>query len=218
MKDPNEILNELNSIAKEVTKDAVENYKKIRRIFKNEYHLPEVDPLRNEICTCLILGLYQAAITLTNHLLEKYLKIALIYSETKDKIKTDNVESLFKPSVDNYSNKGLSTTINACCTKGIITKAQKKDIEHFKDTIRDPFSHADMKETFKDMTIPAQIGKIDYDCKEDILKVERELKVDLGSFPPFQGIAQAIISKDISFVYFEYIDNLIRTTKEKVIK
>ncbi len=218
MADLDEINKELNSIAKEVTKEAVANYQKIRRIFKNEYQLPEVDPLRFEICLCLTLGLYQAAITLTNHLLEKYLKIALIYVETNQKITVENVEGLFKQSVDNYSNKDLSTTINACCTKGIITKAQKKDLEQFKNRIRNPFSHADMKKTFEGMTIPAQIGKIDYNSKENILKVEREFNITINNFPPFQGIAQAIMAKEISFSYFEYLDNLIRTTLNKIIK
>jgi len=185
-----DISEELELIAKEITKDASENYERIRYIFKNEYVLPEIDPLRNEICICIVFSLYQAAITLTNHLLEKYLKVALIYSDTKDKIKPENVETIFKTSVDNYSSEGLNSTINACCSKGIITKDQKKDLLRFKDTIRDPFSHADMKKIFNEITINTQIGKIDYADKENLFKVERAVEVNLTSLLPVQGIAQ----------------------------
>lgn len=94
--DRENIISEINSFTKEIAKNAFENYVKIRHCYANEYELPEIDPLRYEICICLTLSLYQAAITLTNHLIEKYLKIALVYYETKEKIGGTNLESILK--------------------------------------------------------------------------------------------------------------------------
>jgi hypothetical protein len=216
--DRENIISEINSFTKEIAKNAFENYVMIRHCYINEYEVPEIDPLRYEICICLTLSLYQAAITLTNHLIEKYLKIALVYYETNEKIGGTNLESIFKTGVDTYSDTDFSSTINACCTKGIITKSQKKDLHTFRRNIRNPFSHADMKQTFDGMTVPVTFGKIDYTDTENLLKVERESEVDLRHFVPFQGIAQVIISEKISFQYFEYVDHLIRMTIGKFIK
>jgi len=58
------------------------NYQIVADIFNTGYGYPELDPLRDEICKCIICGLHQASITLTNHLLEASLKkcLAIKYS------------------------------------------------------------------------------------------------------------------------------------------
>jgi hypothetical protein len=218
MIDNDDILNEISSFSKEITKDAVSNYKRIRQFYVNEYGLTEIDPLRYEICICITLSLYQAAVTLTNHLLEKYLKIALIYNATKEKITKINLETIFKPAVDKYSGLELAKTINLCCSKAIINKEQKNQLHIYREKIRNAYSHADMNKTFTGMKIPVQFGKIDYKDPENIFKVEHTSEVNLSDFVLFQGIAQVIISKEISFDYFGYVDSIIRSTKEKLLK
>ena len=60
----------------------LQNYPRVREAYTNDYGLPELDPLRYEVCICLAVGLNQAAIALTNHLLESMLKYGLIYSHS----------------------------------------------------------------------------------------------------------------------------------------
>lgn len=55
------------------------NYPAIRFAFQEHYDTPELDTWRHEVCLCIFFGLYQAAITATNHLLESFLKYALVY-------------------------------------------------------------------------------------------------------------------------------------------
>ena len=70
---------ELNDIIVGCEADMLKNYPQVITAFKTCYNLPELDPVRHEISLCLIFGLYQAAITLTNHLLESMLKYGLTY-------------------------------------------------------------------------------------------------------------------------------------------
>jgi len=70
---------ELNQILRDRQPIMVRNYPYLRDSYLQEYGLPEIDPIRYEVVLCLIFGLYQAAIALSNHLLESLLKYALIY-------------------------------------------------------------------------------------------------------------------------------------------
>lgn len=66
------------------------NYELIKNNFNIEYGHPELDPLRSEICKCIICDLHQAAITLTNHLLESSLKKCLVMKYSINN-KQDNI-------------------------------------------------------------------------------------------------------------------------------
>jgi len=56
--------------------------------------LPELDVIRHEVCLCLIFHLNQAAIALTNHLLESFLKYSLIFLDYKKQSKARKGESI----------------------------------------------------------------------------------------------------------------------------
>lgn len=58
------------------------NFSYVQRIYETPYDMPELDPLRHEISLCIMFGLHQAAITLTNHLIEWFIKLILIYDDS----------------------------------------------------------------------------------------------------------------------------------------
>lgn len=62
-----------------------DRYSKIRNIYKNSYKFTELQTIKHQICICITLSLNIAAMTLTNHLLEKLMKFALIYDDSKKK-------------------------------------------------------------------------------------------------------------------------------------
>lgn len=66
----------IDEFIKELNANISNNYQTVEYAFENDYKWPEVDPVQNEICKCIICGFRQAAITLTNHLLEYVLKKA----------------------------------------------------------------------------------------------------------------------------------------------
>ena len=132
----NQFIGELNSCIKN-------NYEVIHDIFNFQYDYSVLDPIRDEICKCIICGLYQSAITLTNHLLEKSLKfcLAIKYSKSNNK-DCRKLEDVFTEGINKYDNLLLEDTINRACTQHLITKEQKKVLKDFKDLFRNPYSHA----------------------------------------------------------------------------
>ncbi|MDX9694991.1 MAG: DUF4145 domain-containing protein [Bacteroidales bacterium] len=210
---------ELDVLFSQFIPDVEKNYIRIRKSYLNEYGLPELDPIRHEICKCLVLGLYQASITLTNHLIEKYLKFALIYKEKKkeEKIVFEEMDLFFLEAKKKYGNKDLGNTINLCKRENIINKKQKDTLHEIRETFRNAYSHADMDKTFQDLKIPLQI--VYFDNKTQNIVQESELKeFKISDIPLIHGVAQWVLAKRTSFNYFEYIDDLIRTTKQNIEK
>ena len=72
------LTDETNQILRERIEFMQKQYPAVRDAYQTHYNWPELDSLRHEISLCITLGLFQAAITLTNHLLESLLKYALI--------------------------------------------------------------------------------------------------------------------------------------------
>jgi len=112
---------EVNEIIKSRFEFINRHYPSIRKAYQNHYDWPELDPLRHEICICITFGLCQAAITLTNHLLESLLKLALIIKcgdkvkQSEDDIRGRVISALiekYKDCIEKYNDKSLSTTIN----------------------------------------------------------------------------------------------------------
>lgn len=195
------------------------NYKSIEWIFNTEYGYPEFDPLRDEVCKCIICDLHQAAITLTNHLLETSLKKCLIYKHTiqNNKRKDLKISQLFQEGIKKYDNKksDLSKSINSACSNGLITKDQKKLLHQYRDSFRNSYSHASSEKLFKDVKIK---GK-EISSVEEIFSDTNEI-LNVIDIPIIQGIVQCELAKKESLGYLKNIDNIIRQmiSKLKTIK
>lgn len=205
----------INSFIKDLNENISSNYPKIATIFNLEYGYPELDPLRDEICKCLICGLYQASITLTNHLLESSLKkcLAIKYSiDNKDN--NSELENVFKDGIAIYDKCKLSETINKACSNGLIAKEQKKQLNKFREEYRNPYSHAESAKIFNNNSLKGRsISLIDGESSDDLLKrifepITTELLIK--DVLPIQGIAQAMLAKEISAPYFFEVDKIIR--------
>jgi hypothetical protein len=184
--------------------------------FNNEYGWPEFDPLRDEITKCLICDLCQASITLTNHLLENFLKTILIYHDTisnKNK-KTDFDLLAFRPSVNTYDGLDLAQTLGRAKRKGLITKEQWKLLEKFREDYRNAYSHAEKKKIFKGMTFNTNKVKLENN-QINISDSNETLLIDLIMG---QGLAQVILSKEIAFDYFISVDDVIRDVLKRFIQ
>lgn len=184
------------------------NLLKIENQFNNEYGWPELDPLRDEIAKCLICDLCQAAITLTNHLLENFLKTILVYQDSiQNNDKTKHLDlSTFRPSVDKFDGQVLAQTLGEAKSKGLITNEQWELLDKYRNDFRNAYSHAEKKKIFKDKTVGTNLIKIE----NDQLSLSDSVQTLLIDLPFNQGIAQVIISKEIAFDYFVSVDNIIR--------
>ena len=197
------------------------HYLSIREAYHKHYDWPELDPLRHEICICIMFGLCQAAITLTNHLLESLLKYALIIThgknkkqiedEIKGRIITSFIEK-YEEGILIYGDANLDKTINRACTVGLITKDQKKMLHQFRDRFRNAYSHSDKKKTFGKSSMPVSGIRLENDKFVEDEKGEPEIaKLLIG-----QGLVQAMMAQNDAPEYFLYIDKLAREIREKL--
>jgi hypothetical protein len=212
----------LEQFVEELNKTMFSKYQIIKDVFETEYGYPELDPIRNEICKCIICNLNQAAITLTNHLLEKSLKHFLIVKYSKENKREDTkIDDVFKDGIDRFDTCDLEKSINMACTQGLITKEQKKLLKKFKDDFRNPYSHASAKEIFKDMPIKGKsISLIEGESGEVLLKRifddSTEYLMPAKYLLPAQGIVQYCIAQRDSVPYFVQVDNIIRNITQKM--
>lgn len=214
-----QIINEMNEVLRSRKDEVANNYPLVRRLYQEAYDFPELDPVRHEVCLCLILGLPQAAITLTNHLLEAFLKYVLSYHHSIQNIETDKpkvgVQSLvedLKEGNELYTNKELNFTINQACSKGLITKEQKERLHEYREVFRNAYGHADKRKTFGEADIPVQGVSIE----EGKLRADPESTQQIFDLPIVHGLVQAYHARANALPYFQYVDGVIRDTLPKV--
>ncbi|AOC97076.1 hypothetical protein BB050_03998 [Flavobacterium anhuiense] len=168
----------------------------------------EFNTLIYEINKCMILELDRAAITLTNHMLERLLKLALIYNEVGiGPIEIDKWSETFEEPNTNYGSIDLGNSIERCKKNGLITDREKK---HLFDTIRvllrNGFSHADPSNilaNLPDATIMYQ-GSLTNPHAE-----LKEVSINQKTMPTFQAIQMGEFAKNSSHPYFDFVFNLI---------
>ena len=179
-----EYLEEKRVVLRERATKLEQNYSQVRDSYQNEYGWPELDTIRYEITLCLMFGLHQAAITLTNHLLESAMKYTLIAHNSKGQKEkhTSLVSGLinrFEFAIQKYGNIDLAGSINAVARAGLISKQEKKILHEYRTHLRNAYSHADKKKTFRGGTVPVQAA----DIKDGKFKFEKPERVKIDALP-----------------------------------
>ncbi|KQK26116.1 hypothetical protein AR438_11080 [Chryseobacterium aquaticum] len=195
---------EINAIKK-----ITENYDKIKFQLENIYDSSQFDFLREEICLCILYDLNQSAITLTNHFFENFFKTMLQLKLGYDKNNAE-LALMYKDVIDQYDNKNLDDIINVSCSKGLITKDQKKILKELKTKYRNSYSHASKKEIFGDDKLTGfHINPNPKSGENAFSEVkEYETKYNLG----IQGLFQELKAKNEAIEYFIQLDLIIRET------
>lgn len=197
---------------KELENNIQENIPKVQNQFLIDYGWSEFDPLREEISRCLICDFCQAAITLTNHLLENFLKTMLIYNDKSCIDKTQDIRKSFNAGIEKYNDKNLIETIGYAKRLGIISKEDSQILIKYKDDFRNAYSHADKKKIFKDLKLPTQEISLNKDLEYEIRASENS---NLFELLFAHGFAQALLSKKTAFEYFIKVDEIIRSSLKK---
>lgn len=194
-------------------------YSALRDAYEIGYGWPNLDPIRSEAALCLILELPQAAITLTNHLLESLLKETLITHHSMPTVRDfdgDAVDAIIEGTAEARAMFGdalMGTTINAVKTAGLISKAQAKQLYQLRDHFRNPYSHGDKAKIFRDATVPVQAVKV---MQDGTIAAGESRVVRVADFPIAQGLIQALIAQIDALEYFSYVDSLARELRAKL--
>jgi len=119
----------------------------------NPHLFHEFQELMKENFTCLEKGLNTASITLSNHILEKLLKVSIIY-----KLGLGLSDAEFSRINLEYDGTNLYNNIEKLRSLELINEAEENVLkEYIREVIRNGFSHAESEKILKDVNpiIPA---------------------------------------------------------------
>lgn len=109
--------------------------------------LPDIQ----EICDCLFLRKYMAAITLTNLLFETMVELTLVYYDANGRTIDDgyDFEDIHATELKRYNKRNLGENIEELLAKKIITAEVKNRLIDLKNLFRNPYSHGSNNEYVK---------------------------------------------------------------------
>jgi hypothetical protein len=163
----------------------------------------------NEANACILMSAPVALITLTNFILERILKTALIYNEvgfipsSKDDYSTGDS---FREADKTYSNKTLEKTVELCVDAELITEPHCKYIEErIRKQLRNGFSHASTGWILKDIpdSVPAVSGS--FSCKFPVQQFDLDVKIN----PAMQYHITYSFAQNVALKYYDFVFKLI---------
>jgi len=184
------------------------NYPELSKYFDfNLKVFNELNTLIFEINKCLILEFHRAAITLTNHLLERLLKLALInYEVGIGPIPVDQWNSVFEGPNKKYGSINLGNSIDKCKKLEIITVKEYKILfDTIRELMRNGFSHADSGKTLVGLPDELIGFQGNFNKPGDINEVGLNQKV----IPFLQALNMETFANETSKPYFEFVFGLI---------
>lgn len=202
------------------TKKYDERFELIKEQYNKPYEWPEMDTLRYEICGCISFGCNQAAITLTNHLLESLLKYSLSYRYSINNLTPPDkeyevIELLMKYSekgFKKYGKKTLNSNLIEAKKVGLINEEEYNKLQYFRSKFRNPFGHSDKEKIFDGLVQPVSGAKF-----EGATIIERTpVNIEVARMPVLHGLVQAQIAELQAPLYFKEMDKIVRVVKNRV--
>lgn len=179
------------------------------------YVLSELGTIIFEVNKCLILGFHRASITLTNHLLERLLKIALMHQEAgigAIPIGKWN-ETYAQVNEKKYDSFKLGNTIEKCMAEGLITPKEKDILfDVIRNQVRNGFSHAEAGKILESLPDDATFYHGNFSNRAEVKAVQLNPKI----IPVFQALQIESFAKEFASVYFDSIFNLIKNIDERL--
>jgi len=170
------INNILKSKIEYFNENIINNIDKLKPYYEHDFIVfCQLSTLIYENLNCLLLGLNQASIFTTNHLLERMLKVALTDFHTKGHYIGDtNLNIKLGEAKKMYDRSILNSTIRFAHEQNIISDDEKTKLIELKNEFRNPYSHADIGTIIKDVptTFKGFMFNIN-NVKEVILKKEQ---------------------------------------------
>lgn len=166
--------------------------------------------------SCLILELSYPSITLTNFILERLLKLALIYKVAGIRpIAAENINTVFKEADEKYGSLQLGNSIEQCKKEGLITETEKNTLfNKIREMMRNGFSHADAGKIMVNVPDRQTVIQVNIANPDDIQELELNPKVN----PTMQYIFTEMFAKANYLQYFNYVFDLIHKIEERLIE
>ncbi|SEL53585.1 hypothetical protein SAMN04487910_2748 [Aquimarina amphilecti] len=177
----------------------------------------EFNTLIFEINKCLILELNRASITLTNNLLERLLKLALINNETGiGPLPIEKWNDVFSEPNKKYGSIPLGNSIEKCKKLELITTDEKTFLfDTIRQLMRNGFSHADSSKILSDLPDESKMfqGSL-INPNEDL----KEVRVNQKIIPTFQALQMERFANENAKPYFDFVFKLIFRIEKRLLE
>lgn len=165
---------------------------------------PAIESLYNEITECIVFGLHGAAITLSGILVEFVLKYVTYFSEI------GGVGEYDAKKWDELENIAFGATIKRAAKAGLLIKEEVEKLENFKDTIRNPYNHYNIKKITHGM-VWEKIKVLDTSTR----KIE-ERDIAAEDNPVIQAQSKPIVDMRQVFLVFEFADYMVKILFKRI--
>jgi len=188
----------------------VENLRKTD-FFHSAIDLPEMEPRLRQVymdtyCVTMM-GFWNVSIIMQGVLFETFVKEVIFAKEKKDFQGT------------------FGAAIQRCKKKGYLTDDEVRSLEKFKDAIRNPYQHMDVKKIVKDRKvdawkIPIEKGREAESIREGVERVFRgeagaPESLGYGDLRPVGIPIKESIDKQLALPLFLSVEKLVRDLSEK---
>lgn len=192
------------------------NFENRSKYFDFEFYVfSELGGTVFEINKCLILEFHRASITLTNNLLERLLKLSLIYYETGIGPKpVEEWGTVFSEPNLKYSSIPLGNSIEKCRKLELLTENEKVFLfDTIRELMRNGFSHADSSKILEGIPEETTMFQGSFSNPTEIKPVTVNQKV----IPFIQAIHIENFTREHAADYFDYVFELIKKIDQRLI-
>ncbi|MGB3948484.1 MAG: hypothetical protein WBM13_10900 [Bacteroidia bacterium] len=192
------------------------NFQSCSKYFDFEFYVfSELGGTVFEVNKCLILEFYRASITLTNYLLERLLKLSLIYDEAGILPKpVEDWGAIFEEPNKKYSSIPLGNSIEQCRKLDLITEKEKVFLfDTIRELMRNGFSHADSSKILNGIPDETKMFQGSFSNPTEI----KPVTVNQKTIPFIQAIHIENFAKKNAANYFDYVFELIKKIDQRLI-
>ncbi|MBK6265249.1 hypothetical protein JKA74_09375 [Marivirga sp. S37H4] len=192
------------------------NFQSRSKYFDFEFYVfSELGGIVFEINKCLILEFHRASITLTNNLLERLLKLSLIYDEAGIGPKpVEDWGATFAGPNKKYSSISLGNSIEKCKKLDLVTEKEKAFLfDTIRELMRNGFSHADSSKILNGIPDETTMFQGSFSNPTEIKPVTVNQKI----IPFMQAVHIENFAKENAANYFDYVFELIKKIDQRLI-
>ncbi|TRW22398.1 hypothetical protein FMM05_18010 [Flavobacterium zepuense] len=165
--------------------------------------------LMNENFTCLMFDNFIASITVSNHILERMIKLTLIYNKSLHADKATSIAAY-----NQYQGKPLGKNIEACRNLNIISK---QEYDHLKqivnDVMRNGFSHSEFEKVIGDIPYVTKGYQGSFHSREI-----KEVEIDRRHFVSLSQMMMHDFAKQNAFEYYKYLRYLLSELEKRLLE
>ncbi len=201
------------------------NYSSLEYYFNDDLViLSALNPVKYEVINCLMIEQYQASVTLTNHLVERMLKLALIEKEIyglKISIDDTELEKKLKEATKKYDKNVMFESIKLAFAENLISDKERDYLDKIiRDNIRNGFSHAEMEKVNKGKPENFEMHSYKFGEVTDLFKNGKKIpknQINVSTLAPFmQSEIQKMKAEAIAFPYFKCIYTIAKNIDRRL--